>query len=161
MDEVFKPVVGYEGRYEVSNLGRIRNSRRGSILAPRQNQFGYSRVALFKDGNYSHRVVHRLVAEAFHGPEPEGKPFVLHGDDNPGNNRAENLRWGSPADNMQDKKLRGRDTWGTKTHCVNGHEYTESTTYWNARGHRSCKVCRSNHTRASQKRAQRRRKNLG
>lgn len=57
----------------------------------------YFGVISSKFGNLK---VHRLVCEAFHGPPPEGKPFVLHADENSLNNRPENLSWGSQKENL-------------------------------------------------------------
>jgi hypothetical protein len=57
----------------------------------------YFGVMSSKFGNLK---VHRLVCEAFHGPPPDGKPFVLHADENALNNRPENLSWGSQKENL-------------------------------------------------------------
>ena len=57
----------------------------------------YYAVMYAKVGNLK---IHRLVCEAFHGPAPEGKPFVLHADENSLNNRPENLSWGSQKENL-------------------------------------------------------------
>ena len=88
MQEKWRPVVGYEGLYEVSNLGRVRRIR---IVEPTKKKHGYMQISLVgKDGvRRSHRL-HRIVATAFI-PNPEGKPQVNHRDENPENNRADNL----------------------------------------------------------------------
>lgn len=144
--ERWRPIKGFEGRYSVSSKGRIRNDRRGSILSPRENEEGYSRAALFKEGKYFHRLTHRLVAEAFIS-NPEGHPIVLHGINGVSDNSVENLKWGTPEENQRDRVRDGTDTRTNKTHCVNGHRYTEETTYWNPKtGSRSCKICRAEHT---------------
>lgn len=96
MQEKWRPVVGYEGLYEVSNLGRVRRIR---IIAPTKKKHGYMQVSLVdKDGvRKSHRL-HRIVAAAFI-PNPEGKPQVNHKDENPENNRAKNLEWATAEEN--------------------------------------------------------------
>lgn len=105
-DEEWRPVVGYEGRYEVSNLGRVRSLRRmipnrfgkymnGRILKPITNHNGYYYVTL---GRGKHGFVHRLVIEAF-VPNPDNKPFCDHIDSNRKNNRVENLRWATYQEN--------------------------------------------------------------
>ena len=72
--EVWRPVVGYEDLYAVSDLGRVRSFdridslgrlRRGRILRDRPHNHGYVRVALCRDGVEDTRYIHRLVAEAF------------------------------------------------------------------------------------------------
>ena len=95
---IWKPVVGYEGRYEVSNEGRVRsldiyvNCRggktrlsKGRIKPINTNNRGYCTVNLCKDGSTERFLVHRLVAEAFI-PNPENKPEVNHIDGNKSNN---------------------------------------------------------------------------
>lgn len=90
MLEQWKPVVGYEGFYEVSNLGNIRNSN-GRILKP-ANIGGYFSIMLTKNKASRFFRVHRLVAIAFI-PNPSGLPIVNHKDENPLNNAADNLEW--------------------------------------------------------------------
>ena len=69
--EYWKPVVGYEGLYEVSNWGRVKSIPRNGtvkyarILKPVTNRYGYSYVILCKNGKVKSFLVHRLVAEAF------------------------------------------------------------------------------------------------
>lgn len=96
MREKWRPVVGYEGLYEVSNLGRVRRIR---IVEPTKKKHGYMQISLVdKDGvRKSHRL-HRIVAAAFI-PNPEGKPQVNHRDENPENNRADNLEWATAEEN--------------------------------------------------------------
>lgn len=103
MKEIFKPIKGYEGLYEVSNLGNVKSvckngkgigigkSRKEVILKPIMNK-GYLRVNLSKNGVIKHFSIHRLVAEAFL-PNPNNYPEVNHKDENKTNNTIDNLEW--------------------------------------------------------------------
>lgn len=89
--EEWKDVVGYEGLYQVSNLGNIRNSK-GKILAIGHTYDGYCYVRLNKNGKRKYPKVSRLVAVAFL-PNPSNLPQVNHKDENKDNNCANNLEW--------------------------------------------------------------------
>lgn len=99
MTENWKPVIGYEGYYEVSDLGRVMNSKTGYILTPYPNEKGYLRVILFKNGKMSHKRIHRLVADAFI-PNPMNYPHINHKDENKTNNCVNNLEWCNPKYNI-------------------------------------------------------------
>ena len=91
--EVWKPVKDYEGLYEVSNLGRVRDTEKYLIRNGSPSiDMGYILVGLVKDDKTKVKRMHRLVAEAFI-PNPEALPFVNHKDQNPSNNRVDNLEW--------------------------------------------------------------------
>ena len=101
--ELWKDIKGYEGVYQVSNLGRVKRVGRyknqsgaewesGIILKPADNQKGYYFVNLSRDNKTAQKYVHRLVAEAFI-PNPENKPTVNHINCDRSDNRAENLEW--------------------------------------------------------------------
>ena len=93
MSEEWRPVVGYEGLYEVSNLGRVR--RVAYVLATyvgkRGSATNYCRVRIFNERGGKQRSVHSLVAAAFIGPRPSPLHEVNHKDGNPTNNTLENL----------------------------------------------------------------------
>ena len=105
MTEQWKPIEGYEGLYEVSNLGHVRGVARivrssgisqrmalGRVLKPYTNKLRYQYVALSKDNKRETLSVHRLVAMAFI-PNPDNLPCVNHKDEDPKNNKVENLEW--------------------------------------------------------------------
>jgi len=114
--ETFKWIPGYEGRYEVSDLGRVRSHvsnqgtprRRPFILRFGHNKQGYAHVRLASGTSLSTRRVNRLVAIAFLGAPPTGKDWALHRNDNNTDNRAENLYWGDINDNARDALVNGR-----------------------------------------------------
>jgi hypothetical protein len=90
-EEIWKPVVGYEGLYEVSNMGRVRKLVRVP-MKPKAEKYGYQRIGLYKDGKHKQFLVHRLVAEAFID-NPNDLPIINHKDECPSNNAVENLEW--------------------------------------------------------------------
>ena len=97
MTEEWRPVVGYEGQYEVSNLGRVRSLISGRVLANRVGREGYPRLNLRHRTHY----VHALVAEAFLGPRHSGLE-VRHRDGNRENCHLSNLCYGTRSENHHD-----------------------------------------------------------
>lgn len=158
--EQWRPVVGYEGRYEVSDHGRVRGLDRrvrtkgggmmtvkGRVLAPAPNGNGHPAVSLHREGVSKTWKVHTLVLEAFVGPRPEGMG-CRHLDSNPENNHLSNLCWGTQTENMKDMTDAGRHHNQVRTHCPQGHEYTPENVYRipsrpNARYCRACNRERS------------------
>ena len=110
MKEIWKDVEGYEGLYQVSNLGNVkslsfgaRNIRKSNVhkllkLSP--TNCGYYKVQLYKNGKAKMMYVHRLVATAFI-PNPEEKPQINHIDGNKANNASFNLEWASCSENQR------------------------------------------------------------
>lgn len=101
MEEMWESVNGYEGLYEVSNLGRVRSLKRATtngIVLKQMMRYGYMHVCLSKEGKPSTKRVHRLVAEAFIA-NPMDKPVVNHIDGNKANNAASNLEWATNSEN--------------------------------------------------------------
>ena len=101
MEEIWKDIKDYEGLYEVSNLGRVRNILTDHQLKPSINTNGYYRVALSKDKKAKHIKVHRLVALNFIGEQetPERR-FVNHIDLDKSNNTLMNLEWVTRMENQ-------------------------------------------------------------
>lgn len=96
MHEIWKDVVGWEGLYQVSNLGNIRTLHytKPYLMHPKPDKYGYVSVSLVKRNSLKYKWcrVHRLVAEAFI-PNPDNLPQVNHKDEDKTNNRADNLEW--------------------------------------------------------------------
>lgn len=155
-EEQWRPVVGYEGCYEVSNLGRVRSVRRtaidsagrwrtwrGRVLRLKINADGYPVAGLTQNNVTRSHLAHRLAALAFLGPCPEGQE-VRHLDGNPANGALSNLAYGTKSENAQDTLRHGTNFNARKTHCKQGHPFDEVNTYVRSArpGQRSCRACR-------------------
>ena len=96
--EEWKDIEGYEGLYQVSSLGRVKSLKdnndksREKILKQGKMKNGYLKVNLWKNEKVKQYYVHRLVANAFI-ENPSSLPWVNHKDENPSNNRVNNLEW--------------------------------------------------------------------
>ena len=123
-EEIWRPVVGYEGLYEVSSYGRVRSLdmyvkvgygnyrlHKGKVLSPAKDTGGYLKVNLYCNGKQKTIDVHRLVAQAFL-PNPDNLPQVNHKDENKTNNRVENLEMCNAKYNLSygTRNIRERDT---------------------------------------------------
>ena len=135
--EVWRDVVDHEGRYMVSNIGRVKSLRWGKekFLNPFHNVDGYLKVSLYKNGKMRQHSVHRLVALAFI-PNPDEKPQVNHINGNKTDNRVENLEWATGQENTihaiimglsnqknHQKKLTNDEVEYIRTHCIKGDIY--------------------------------------
>lgn len=155
--EIWRPVVGFEGGYMISDAGHVRSVTRIVV-----NSEGISKtihgknrkivmsnrnracLVLRRDGKSHMRQVHHMVLEAFVGGKPDGL-WGLHRDDDPTNNRLDNLYWGTPSENTADCIRNGKHSMASKTTCIRGHEFTEENTKVTERatGHtkRECLTC--------------------
>lgn len=123
MKEIWKDINGYEGLYQVSNMGRVKSIGRyitfdngwsneakmyihGGILEISKQSQGYSQVSLCKKGRRITKRLNRLVAIAFL-PNPYNKPQVNHIDGNKSNNCANNLEWVTDIENKKHAKEHG------------------------------------------------------
>jgi hypothetical protein len=111
-DELWKPISGFEGLYEVNSFGNVRSLDRvildnvrncnrtlkGRSILANVGTTGYYYVSLYKNGKQTKKKNHRLVAETFI-PNPENKPQVNHIDENKLNNNLENLEWVTEKEN--------------------------------------------------------------
>lgn len=109
MEEIWKPIPGYECLYLASNYGRIRSIKRnttsGKVLKQKMDKNGYCIVSMYKEGKMKSKKVHRLVWEAFNGPIPDGMQ-INHKDENASNNNLDNLMLCTQKEN---------NNWGTRT----------------------------------------------
>ena len=94
-----KDVKGYEGLYSIDTLGRVYSYKSKRYLAGGSLAYGHQIVCLRRDGAGKNHAVHRLVAEAFI-PNPDNLPIVHHVDENPKNNRVDNLQWCTQKENV-------------------------------------------------------------
>jgi hypothetical protein len=154
-NEIWKPVVGAEGKYSVSSLGRVRSEARlvpgGTggwrpvpetmrVCAP--NKYGYPIVDIYYPAPVGRktRVVHQLVMESFVGPKPEDQ-VVCHENGDMSDNRLINLRYDTVLENNRDIARQGKGFSG-RSHCPQGHLYDEVNTYWRKdRQGRECIAC--------------------
>ena len=104
---ITKIIEGFDN-YSIDVEGNVRNKKRGRVLKGLlDNKGGYVRVNLYKNSKMSHKLIHRLVAQAFI-PNPENKREVNHIDNNPKNNSIDNLEWCTSGENVRHSASQGR-----------------------------------------------------
>lgn len=159
--EVWLPIKGYEGLYEISSLGRVKTIERKvynpgvlgdgkyrtvpEIIRKPNIQRGYYCIALSKDKRTKVYRIHRLVAEHFIGPQPAPEYQVNHIDGNKSNNCVENLEWVTPKENTQhafDTGLRSRTTSEETKHKISekSRELWENENYVKEQSNRMKKL---------------------
>jgi hypothetical protein len=153
-NEEWRPVVGFEGRYEVSNLGRVRSvdtrvsSGQGRTRIAKGRVFAlflgdrYAKANLKVDGKQHNSYVHRLVAAAFIGPCPDGME-VCHNNGDPFDNRVDNLRYDTHAANVADRFIHGTVPAPRRNadECYHGHPYADGSFYVDPSGKKVCLIC--------------------
>ena len=142
MEDVWKDVVGYEGLYKVSNLGRVKTLQKQvgrkepeKILTPSEIWTGYLRLGLRKEGKTKNTYVHRIVAQTFI-PNEEHKPIINHINGDRKDNRVENLEWCTYGENSNSsKKITSSDRYNSIKVVDNyGNvfsSYREASRHWN------------------------------
>lgn len=168
--ETWKDIVGYEGIYQISNLGRVKSLSRvlhypgksiqtqGKILLPFTASHHYLYVTLVKDKKKTKKGIHRLVGEAFI-PNPESLPEIDHINGNPKDNNVSNLRWCSHKSNQNNPITRKRASEAllgkTNTHSskpvVQLKEQTLVKTYPSIAEAGRCGFCQSEVVRSCRK----------
>lgn len=132
--EKWRAVPGYEGRYEVSNHGRVKSLPRPKVHNPRllktsPDVCGYPVVRFWSsDATPRGWRVHELVLLAFVGPRPDWAAHIRHLDGNKLNNVLRNLAYGTAAENAQDAIRHGANRLAAQTHCLRGHPFNEANT---------------------------------
>lgn len=111
MVEIWKPCLGFEKYYEVSNTGKLRSIRRGKLMKLSLDKDGYLRTSFNVNTVCTNVFLHRLVAEAFHGRCPDNQ-VVRHLDGNTLNNFPDNLAFGTPKENSEDMLKHGTQAKG-------------------------------------------------
>lgn len=124
-NEIWRPVLGFEGKYDVSNHGRVRSKKRhhyfgvahwsvrGKIRKLGFNGRGYLFLSLWKNSKPYPRAIHRLVLESFVGPRPKGMT-ACHYDGVRTNNYLTNLRWDTLKANFSDRDRHGTTARGVR-----------------------------------------------
>lgn len=142
MTERWLPVVGWEGLYEVSDLGRVWSVKRSMIRATSKLVGRYPSLRLYRDNVGVTVYVHILILEAFVGPCPEGMQ-ACHRNDIGDDNRLSNLRWDTPSQNAFDRVRNGNHPQARQTECPNGHKWTDANTrLYTHKSGKTQRVCR-------------------
>lgn len=153
--ERWLPIPGYEGRYDVSDQGRVRSwlpcrsAALPQILAATPaGKSGYvTHTLTASDGRRTTTKAHRAVLLAFVGPKPPGM-LTRHLDDVKTNNRLVNLAYGTEAENRRDARVNGVLP-PPKTKCPHGHPFDAVNTYMRPDGARQCRECMRRARRSS------------
>lgn len=157
--ERWLPIPGHEGRYDVSDLGRVRswvhwnNGPAPRFLKASNDGAGYQMVRLNRETGQPQICwpIHSLVLLAFVGPM-SGEMCRRHFDGDRMNNTLTNLSYGTSSENAHDRVRHGTDAGARKTHCKQGHPFNEANTTRSSRGSRVCRTCHRDASRATRAR---------
>ena len=153
--EQWRPVVGYEGLYEVSDQGNVRSvdrafvdgmgrtrRLRGRPLRAHINASNGRRMLQLKAPGRERLMttIYPLVLEAFVGPRPPGMD-ACHNDGDRLNDRLENLRWDTSSENGRDTVRHGKHPWARRTHCSSGHVLAHPNLDPALLPRRKCRAC--------------------
>ena len=128
-NEIWKPVLGFEGRYEVSNLGNVKSLITNKLRKPVSTRCGYLQVILTLGRELKPKLVHRLVWEAFNSSIPEGLQ-INHLDENKHNNSLSNLSLVTHRENMNWGSLPEKLAKHILQYDKNGNFIKEWTSGW-------------------------------
>ena len=133
--EVWKDIPGYEGKYQVSNMGAVKSLPRDDKFCKRPYEVilktficgsGYQEVILKNNGKRKPKLIHRMVAEAFL-PNPSGKREVNHIDGDKNNNAYTNLEWVTPSENIRHSyDVLQNKSYSRKVMCIETGEVFDS-----------------------------------
>lgn len=148
----WRPVRGFENWYVVCRHGKVKRIRTGRgatigrVLKP-QARPKYLSVTLWQNGVGINKYVHHIVAEAYITSRPAGKE-INHKDGDVTNNAVENLEWVTRSENITHafRVLKRIPAMSQRTHCKNGHEFSEANTYTGG-GFRLCRACKRENVR--------------
>lgn len=171
LTERWVDVIGYEGLYSISTLGRVRSEPRrvprgagllsvpSKILSAAPRSHGYRQVDLYRGNQREGRTIHSLLGQHF----LEGwdrNSVVRHLNDNKLDLRLKNLAIGTHAENAADKVRNGNHHYAKRTHCKNNHELNEGNTRERTDGTgRRCITCANERSKESKRQARARLKN--
>lgn len=133
--EIWKDIVGFEGRYQISNLGNVKSLNYGNRgyarnLVPKTNNKGYKWVELTNGNSKKCLLIHRLVALAFL-KNPNNYPVINHKDENPQNNHVDNLEWCTTSYNNKYSIERHPERFILLKHRKSRDYYKVKTKYFN------------------------------
>ena len=151
--EVWKPIPGFEGIYEISNLGRVMALERVVTFTDgRKRKYpkrlrkisvarGYPSIGLTDSTGYSKNyLLHRILAHVFIQPIT-GEDIVRHLNDIPSDYRLSNLAVGTQQENIDDLMRNGNHFQASKKECKHGHPFDEENTRISKQGGRLCRTC--------------------